>query len=96
MTANSFDEDDPIISTHRMRIRRIFKRGLYAIYFIGVMYSFRNRVQMYGAIRPIQYYEKFEANKHIEQKKKSFLVKLLFDIIFINLFSRFCQLAPLT
>ena len=77
-TGNSFDfteEEDQIISTQRLKIRKMFKRGLYAIYFIGVMYSLRNRVQMYGAIRPIEYFETFEASKHLEQKKSSFLVR---------------------
>ena len=44
---------------------------------MGVMQTFRNRVQMYGALRPIEYFEQFEAKKVVE-KKKSFLVSGMF------------------
>jgi len=37
-----------------------------------VMQTFRNRVQMYGALRPIEYYDQFEGKK-VEYKKVSFL-----------------------
>ena len=85
MTANSFDfteEEEQIISTQRLKVRKMFKRGLYAIYFMGIMYTLRNRVQMYGAIRPIEYFEAFEANKFSPSKKTSFLVRYLLCFIY--------------
>ena len=70
------DEEDtgylrPLVRT---RLQRVFRRTLLASYFIGVMFAFRNRVQLYGAIRPIEYYEVFEEKKEAVVEEYSFLV----------------------
>ena len=73
--SDSSDYDTVILSGRQAIARKRFKKVLYASYFMGVMQTFRNRVQMYGALRPIEYFEQFEAKK-VVQKKKSFLVRL--------------------
>jgi len=68
-------DDDTIIMTERQTlVRKRFRKVLYASYFMGLMQTFRNRVQMYGALRPIEYFEQFEGQKVVQERKFSFLV----------------------
>ena len=68
--------DEPPISVQRMKVRKRFRRGLLAMYFIGIMFSLRNKVQICGALRPVEYFEAFEPIKIVQEEKPGFLVLL--------------------
>lgn len=77
-TSESSEEDEPI-SEHRMRLRRILKKNFLATYFMGILFCFKNRVQIYGALRPIEYFKEFEAKKSIKKKHNYFVRDFLFS-----------------
>ena len=49
------------------------------------MFSFKNRVVLYGAIRPIEYYATVEAHKKPVVRKEKFLVSIGYKVIPVNL-----------
>ena len=71
------------MSIQRMKVRKRFRRCFLAMYFIGIMFSLRNKVQICGALRPVEYFEAFEPIKIIQEEKQGFLV-----LLYLCLFSR--------
>lgn len=71
-SSNSSD-DEEFLTPEQLRLRKAFKKALYATYFVGVMISFKNKVKVYGALRPIEYLEEFESNRP-KAKHNSILV----------------------
>ena len=75
MTINGSEssDDEDYLTPEQKRLRKMLKRGLYATYFVGVMISFKNKVKVYGALRPIEYLEEFEKVQP-KSKQKGILV----------------------
>lgn len=94
MTDVSSDDEDTI-DTERKRLRKIFKKGLYALYFIGIMFSLRNRVQIYGALRPKEHFNSFGALKEVEKKKGLFVSLLNYYLMLTINFSLYLLQAIL-
>lgn len=63
MDSIELSDDDPAVALKRQKVRKRFRRSFLAVYFIGIMFSLRNKVQICGALRPIEYYEAFESMK---------------------------------
>jgi len=74
------------LTDQQKKIRKKIKRALHVIYFIGIMQTLRNKVKIYGAIRPVEYFNNFksEAEKETE-KEKATPKKLGILVIFLSL-----------
>ena len=66
--------DDEDMSEERITLRKKLKRSLYVSYFLGILFSMKNRVKIYGALRSVEHVKQFEVNK-VEKKKHNFLVR---------------------
>lgn len=62
------------MSDERIALRKKLKRSLFVAYFLGILFSMKNRVKIYGALRSIEHVKQFEVHK-IEKKKTNFFVR---------------------
>ena len=74
----SSDEEEKPFTDQQMKTRKRFRKALHVLYFIGIMQTLRNKVKIYGALRPIDYFNNFksEAEALPPPKKTGILVIL--------------------
>ena len=68
--------DDEVVeekSLERKHLRNILKRSFRVAYFLGILFSMKNRVKIYGALRPIDQVKEFDSSNNAP-KRKSYLV----------------------
>lgn len=70
--------EDP--KARKIRLSRLFRKGLNAGYFIGSVIALTNQIKVRGSVKAVSYLQKSQTKKFIEQKK-SFLVRVLVYIV---------------
>jgi len=73
---SSSDEEEKPLTEKQIKNRKRIKKALHVSYFIGVMQTLRNKVKIYGALRPLTYFNNFksEAEALPPPKKTGILV----------------------
>ena len=78
--------DDEVVeekSLERKHLRNILKRSFRVAYFLGILFSMKNRVKIYGALRPIDQVKEFDSSNNAP-KRKSYLVNFYIEEKFIE------------
>lgn len=81
MSDISGDDEVEEKTLERKHLRNILKRSFRVAYFIGILYSMKNRVKIYGALRPIDQVKEFDSGQSAP-KRKSLLVFFFVKRIF--------------
>jgi len=74
---SSSDEEEKPLTDKQMKIRQKMRKALNVLYFIGIMQTLRNKVKIFGALRPVEYFNNFKSEAEAEQtvpKKTGILV----------------------
>jgi len=80
MSDISGDDEVEEKTLERKHLRNILKKSFRVAYFLGILFSMKNRVKIYGALRPIDQVKEFDSGNNAP-KRKSLLPFLPTDMI---------------
>ncbi len=86
MSDISGDDEVEEKTLERKHLRNILKRSFRVAYFIGILYSMKNRVKIYGALRPIDQVKEFDSSKNVTQRKSLLVIFFCKREYFIDFF----------